>query len=331
MPNRPRTSARVPAKTPICASLPAALFPSSCFTRIKVDPIEHGSTNPTSPRPIGSKIALVRADAVIGGARCPTRISASPPQRTHGARRRISSEEEILDQRRRQKNENYQDEQPDCAHSPHHAAAAHHVVHGYFLVRAERIRSALVRYEMVDLLGTGENHVGTVAHHAGIHQRGRPLRGTLLAGIGLEPEVPFPEIARLSVSRRHPIRIATIADSLHAILGIELLEIRNGCAAHHAAHAAHSGHSPHLSSLGGGAPRLRRLLQERQQVGALPALRFHTSARLGPVMLRLGSSAWQATQAPNARWPRPASPFTAQAGNAKIIMQNMASAVVCNR
>src|ERR1700675_3543037 len=41
----------------------------------------------------------------------------------------------------------------------------------------------------------------------------------------------------------------------------------------------------------------------RWKLASPPALRFHSSARLGPLMWRLGSSEWQAAQEPKTRWP----------------------------
>src|SRR5262245_12662309 len=59
--------------------------------------------------------------------------------------------------------------------------------------------SARVRNEAADLLRPGEDHVGAVSHHTGSHQGRRALLRTIVADIGLEAQVAFPEIAYLPV------------------------------------------------------------------------------------------------------------------------------------
>src|SRR6185312_9295172 len=54
----------------------------------------------------------------------------------------------------------------------------------------------------------------------------------------------------------------------------------------------------------------------RGKLAKLPALRFQTSARLGPVMFRLASTEWHAAQARKARAPSAASPSAVRAGDA---------------
>src|SRR5260370_5138762 len=72
--------------------------------------------------------------------------------------------------------------------------------------------------ESADLLRRGEDRVGAVAQHPGADQRRGSLLRTVLAGIGFEPKISFPERVHLSVGRGYPIGVAAIADGLNAIL-----------------------------------------------------------------------------------------------------------------
>ena len=58
-----------------------------------------------------------------------------------------------------------------------------------------------MRYEAADLLRPGEDHVGSVPHHTGSHEGRRALLRTVVADIGLETQIPFPEIPHLPVRR----------------------------------------------------------------------------------------------------------------------------------
>src|SRR5579875_2986592 len=54
--------------------------------------------------------------------------------------------------------------------------------------------------------------------------------------------------------------------------------------------------------------------ESRPKLGSVPAFRFQTPARLGPVMFRSGCKEWHAAQAPKKmRWPRAALPSAARA------------------
>src|SRR5215831_9917477 len=130
--------------------------------------------------------------------------------------------------------------------------------------------SACGRNEAADLLRSGEDHVGPVSHHTGSHQRRRALLRAIVADIGLEAQVAFPEDAHLPVRGGDLIGVAAMIDRLHAILRIELFQIRHGAAAHH--HAAHLA----ATSRGlGGMAGPRYVLEIRQQIGALPRV-FHS-------------------------------------------------------
>src|SRR5260370_41104911 len=92
--------------------------------------------------------------------------------------------------------------------------------------------------EPADLLRSGEDRVGAVAQHPGANQRRPSLLRTVLAGIGLEPKISFPDRLQLAVGCGYPIGVAAIADDLNAILRIEVPEIMIAAAADHAAHRA---------------------------------------------------------------------------------------------
>src|SRR5262249_49365666 len=83
--------------------------------------------------------------------------------------------------------------------------------------------SARVRNEAADLLRPGENHVGSVSHHTGSHEGRRALLRTVVADIGLEAQIPFPEIAHLPVRGGDLVGIAAMIDRLHPVLRIERL------------------------------------------------------------------------------------------------------------
>src|SRR5215475_9809396 len=135
--------------------------------------------------------------------------------------------------------------------------------------------SARVRNEAADLLRPGEDHVGAVSHHTGCHQRRRALLRTIVADVGLEAQVALPEIAHLPVRGGDLIAVAAMIDRLHAVLRIELFEIRHGAAAHH--------HAARLAAALRGLGRMagpRYVLEIRQQIGALPRV-FHSGKRHG--------------------------------------------------
>src|SRR3979490_1523769 len=92
--------------------------------------------------------------------------------------------------------------------------------------------------QSADFRRIGKDDIGAVAYHAGCDQGRSALLGTVAAAVGLEPEVSLPKHMRLAVGRRHPITVAAVADRLNAIIGIELLEIGNCRATHHAHLAA---------------------------------------------------------------------------------------------
>src|SRR5258708_8798407 len=74
--------------------------------------------------------------------------------------------------------------------------------------------SARTRDESADLLRRGEDHVGAVSHHAGRHDRGRAFLRTVAAAVGLEAQIPFPQVARLPVRRGHLVAIPPMLDAL---------------------------------------------------------------------------------------------------------------------
>src|SRR5262249_6706179 len=135
--------------------------------------------------------------------------------------------------------------------------------------------SARVRNEAADLLRPRENHVGSIAHHTGSHEGRRALLRTIAADIGLEAQVAFPEIAHLPVRGGDLIGVAAMIDRLHALLRIELFQLRHPAAAHH--------HAAHLAAVLRGLGRmagLRCLFEKGEQIGALARV-FHTGKRHG--------------------------------------------------
>src|SRR5712671_181293 len=101
-------------------------------------------------------------------------------------------------------------------------------------VECSAMVSALRHDQSADFRRIGKNNIGSVAHHAGCDQGGGTLLWTVVAAVGLEPEVSLPKDMRLAVGRGHAITVAAVADRLNAIIGVELLEIGNCRAAHHA-------------------------------------------------------------------------------------------------
>src|SRR5437868_15389508 len=97
--------------------------------------------------------------------------------------------------------------------------------------------STPMRNEAADLLRPGEDHFGAVSHHTGSHEGRRALLRTIVADIGLEAQVAFPEIAHLPIRGCDLIGVAAMIDRLHAVLRIELFQILHPAAAHH--HAAY--------------------------------------------------------------------------------------------
>src|SRR5215475_9838377 len=63
-----------------------------------------------------------------------------------------------------------------------------------------------------DFLRGSKDCVRSVTHHPGWHERGRPWIGPFLTAIHHEPEIAFPEGARMAVGRGHAKRVATIRD-----------------------------------------------------------------------------------------------------------------------
>src|SRR5260370_3439598 len=76
--------------------------------------------------------------------------------------------------------------------------------------------------EPTDLLRGGEDRVGSVAHHPGAHQSRRSLLRTVLAAVGLDPKIAFPERVQLPVGGVHAIGIAAIADRFNSSLRIRI-------------------------------------------------------------------------------------------------------------
>src|SRR6516162_4793789 len=79
-----------------------------------------------------------------------------------------------------------------------------------------------MRDEAADFLRLGENHIRAVSHHTGSHEGRRALLRTIVADIGLEAQVAFPEIAHLPVCGGDLIGVAAMIDRLDAVLRIEL-------------------------------------------------------------------------------------------------------------
>src|SRR6266700_5082701 len=86
--------------------------------------------------------------------------------------------------------------------------------------------------EIADLARTGEHDGGPVALHAGADDDRLARRGAVLARIGLEAQVEFPDLVHLAVRRLHRIRVAAMLERGHLPLRRRLFQI--GLAPHHA-------------------------------------------------------------------------------------------------
>jgi hypothetical protein len=75
----------------------------------------------------------------------------------------------------------------------------------------------------------------------------------------------------MSSSSSNRIGVLAVANRLHSVLGIKVLEIRYSAASHHSTHATtHATHATHGTTLlCDRGSRLRCLFQERQQIGTL--------------------------------------------------------------
>src|SRR5262249_16022708 len=88
-------------------------------------------------------------------------------------------------------------------------------------------------------LGSAKDHVSTVAHHASSDQRRGILFGTVGTRVAFESQIALPKLPRLSVSGCYRIGVLAVADRLHAVLRIKMLELRNLSASHHSADTTH--------------------------------------------------------------------------------------------
>jgi hypothetical protein len=66
--------------------------------------------------------------------------------------------------------------------------------------------------EGADLVRRGEDHIGSVAHHSGWHDGRGTGPWTVSAHIGLEAQIPLPEVSRLSIVRRNLVSVAAMID-----------------------------------------------------------------------------------------------------------------------
>src|SRR6266702_3136309 len=104
----------------------------------------------------------------------------------------------------------------------------------FFLIPA--MRSASMFDRSADLVGVCKDDRGAVTHHSGAENCRRALLRSFAARIGFEAQIPFPEFMRLTVARRHPIRVAAIGNGGNVVARVKLLQIRHGLtAAHHTA------------------------------------------------------------------------------------------------
>src|SRR5712691_864637 len=79
--------------------------------------------------------------------------------------------------------------------------------------------------EIADLARTGEHDGGPVALHAGADDDRLARRGAVLARIGLEAQVEFPDLVRLAVRRLHRIRVAAMLERGHLPFRRRLFQI----------------------------------------------------------------------------------------------------------
>ena len=82
--------------------------------------------------------------------------------------------------------------------------------------------------EPADLLRCTKDDRGAVTHHASPQDRRRSLLGTVVAGISLEAQISFPELARLAIQRCYPVGVVAQLDCLDPLVRVERLEIRRG-------------------------------------------------------------------------------------------------------
>jgi hypothetical protein len=81
-------------------------------------------------------------------------------------------------------------------------------------------------------------HIRPISYHSRSNYRWGIALRSVLAYVRFEPQIAFPEISGLAVRRSHSIGVATVIDRLHAVLRVELFEVRYRIATHHAWHAA---------------------------------------------------------------------------------------------
>jgi hypothetical protein len=87
--------------------------------------------------------------------------------------------------------------------------------------------SAPIRDKPADLARRRKDHISAVAHHTGWDESRRTLLRTFVANVRLEPQISLPEVAAFSVRGGHLGRCRRNGYRLHAILRVELLEIRH--------------------------------------------------------------------------------------------------------
>ena len=79
-----------------------------------------------------------------------------------------------------------------------------------------------------DFRRIGEDHVGTVAHHAGRDQRWCMLFRAFAARIRLQAQITFPELVRLPVCRGHGVSVFAVADGADTKRRFDVLEVGRG-------------------------------------------------------------------------------------------------------
>src|SRR5256885_5436951 len=102
----------------------------------------------------------------------------------------------------------------------------------FFLMIRRPPRSTLFPYTTLF-----RSHVGAVAHHSGAHEGRRALLRPLVAEVGLEAQIPLPEIADFSVRVRNPMEgtgqkhiVDSLPHDLRVVVGIGLDKRTISCA-----------------------------------------------------------------------------------------------------